>query len=160
MLDELDLTEVTVIGNSLGGWIAAELALAGSPRISGVVMVDAVGIEVPGHPMAGNRAALAVYSGTEMADPSLCRVRVAARHRLPAPAGDSGPARAGYRGLRPLATRPQLQRDVGVRTLQLRCLGDRAGQRLSGVGGRDNLVDDTDVDGTLEAAGCGLVFGR
>jgi pimeloyl-ACP methyl ester carboxylesterase/mannose-6-phosphate isomerase-like protein (cupin superfamily) len=51
LLDELDLTEVTVIGNSLGGWIAAELALTGSSRISGIVLVDAVGIEVPGHPV-------------------------------------------------------------------------------------------------------------
>src|SRR4051794_9587476 len=30
LLDELDLTGVTVVGNSIGGWIAAELALLGS----------------------------------------------------------------------------------------------------------------------------------
>jgi pimeloyl-ACP methyl ester carboxylesterase len=52
MLDQLDLTAVTVIGNSMGGWIAAEMALAGSARIAGAVLVDAVGIEVPGHPVA------------------------------------------------------------------------------------------------------------
>ncbi|HYS37316.1 MAG TPA: alpha/beta hydrolase [Pseudonocardiaceae bacterium] len=52
LLDELDLTDVIVVGNSIGGWIAAEMALAGSARISGVVLVDAVGIEVPGHPVA------------------------------------------------------------------------------------------------------------
>jgi pimeloyl-ACP methyl ester carboxylesterase len=52
LLDQLDLTDVTVIGNSIGGWISAEMALAGSPRISGVVIVDGVGIEVPGHPVA------------------------------------------------------------------------------------------------------------
>ena len=52
MLDELDLTGVTVIGNSVGGWIAAEMALTASPRIGSVVLVDAVGIEVPGHPVA------------------------------------------------------------------------------------------------------------
>jgi pimeloyl-ACP methyl ester carboxylesterase len=52
LLDELDLTDVTVIGNSIGGWIAAELALLGSKRISGLVLVDAAGIEVPGHPVA------------------------------------------------------------------------------------------------------------
>lgn len=51
LLDELDLTDVTVIGNSIGGWITAELALLGSPRVSSVVLVDAVGIEVPGHPL-------------------------------------------------------------------------------------------------------------
>ncbi len=52
LLDELDLRDVTVVGNSIGGWIAAELAVLGSDRISGYVLVDAVGIEVPGHPVA------------------------------------------------------------------------------------------------------------
>src|SRR5215471_18709844 len=51
LLDRLGLDGVTVIGNSIGGWIAAELALLGSPRISGVALVDAVGIEVEGHPV-------------------------------------------------------------------------------------------------------------
>ncbi len=52
LLDQLDLTDVTVIGNSIGGWITAEIALLKSPRVSGIVLIDAVGIEVPGHPVA------------------------------------------------------------------------------------------------------------
>jgi pimeloyl-ACP methyl ester carboxylesterase len=52
LIEDLDLSDVTVIGNSIGGWIAAEMALLESPRISGVILVDAVGIEVPGHPVA------------------------------------------------------------------------------------------------------------
>jgi pimeloyl-ACP methyl ester carboxylesterase len=52
LLDDLDLLDVTVIGNSVGGWIAAEMALLHSPRISGIVILDAVGIEVEGHPVA------------------------------------------------------------------------------------------------------------
>jgi pimeloyl-ACP methyl ester carboxylesterase len=52
LLDQLDLRGVTVVGNSIGGWIAAELALLGSPRVSGIVLVDAVGIVVEGHPIA------------------------------------------------------------------------------------------------------------
>ncbi len=97
-----------MVGNSIGGWIAAEMAVLGSPRISGLVLVDAVGIEVPGHPVAdffsltmdqvfqlsfhnpdpyridpttlppaaqaiaaGNRAALAIYAGRSMSDPTL-----------------------------------------------------------------------------------------
>jgi pimeloyl-ACP methyl ester carboxylesterase len=51
LLAELDLDGVTVVGNSIGGWIAAELALTGSSRLAGLVIVDAVGIEVPGHPV-------------------------------------------------------------------------------------------------------------
>src|SRR5882762_873498 len=52
LLGELGLREVTVIGNSIGGWIAAEMALLDTSRISSFVLVDAVGIEVPGHPIA------------------------------------------------------------------------------------------------------------
>jgi pimeloyl-ACP methyl ester carboxylesterase/quercetin dioxygenase-like cupin family protein len=51
LLDELDLADVIVVGNSMGGWIAAEMALRGSTRIGGIVLVDAVGVEVPGHPV-------------------------------------------------------------------------------------------------------------
>jgi pimeloyl-ACP methyl ester carboxylesterase len=52
LLDQLDLQDITVIGNSIGGWITAEIALLKSPRVSGIVLIDAVGIEVPGHPVA------------------------------------------------------------------------------------------------------------
>jgi pimeloyl-ACP methyl ester carboxylesterase len=52
MLDDLGLTGVTVIGNSIGGWIAAEIALLGSSRVRGVVLVGAAGLEIPGHPIA------------------------------------------------------------------------------------------------------------
>lgn len=47
----LGLHDVTVVGNSVGGWIAAELALLSSPRLGRLVLVDAVGIEVEGHPV-------------------------------------------------------------------------------------------------------------
>jgi pimeloyl-ACP methyl ester carboxylesterase len=52
LADELDLTDVTVIGNSVGGWIAAEMAVLNSPRITGVLLVDAVGIDAPEFPVA------------------------------------------------------------------------------------------------------------
>ncbi|SDX55773.1 Pimeloyl-ACP methyl ester carboxylesterase [Amycolatopsis xylanica] len=51
LLDERDLREVAVIGNSIGGWIAAELALR-SPRVGNLVLVNAVGIVVDGEPIA------------------------------------------------------------------------------------------------------------
>ena len=52
LLDELGLAGVTVIGNSIGGWIAAEMAIHASPRVSGAVLVDAGGLEVEDHPGA------------------------------------------------------------------------------------------------------------
>ena len=51
LLEALDLRDVTVVGNSIGGWISAEMAVLGSGRVSSYVLVDAVGIEVPGHPL-------------------------------------------------------------------------------------------------------------
>jgi pimeloyl-ACP methyl ester carboxylesterase len=52
MLDDLRLTGVTIIGNSVGGWIAAEIALLGSPQINGLVLIDAAGLEIADHPIA------------------------------------------------------------------------------------------------------------
>lgn len=108
LLDELDLTDVTVVGNSIGGWIAAELTLIANDRVDKLVMVNAVGLESAEHPAAdffsltldqvidisfadpdahridpstltekqqaiaaANRAALRIYGGRSMADPSL-----------------------------------------------------------------------------------------
>ncbi len=108
LVEELELTDVTVVGNSIGGWIAAEMALLPGDRIGHVVIVDGAGLQVDSDPivdffsltpdqitdlsyynpdafridpsslppqalatMAGNRAALEVYAGTEMADPTL-----------------------------------------------------------------------------------------
>jgi pimeloyl-ACP methyl ester carboxylesterase len=51
LIQRLDLGPTTVIGNSIGGWIAAELALLAPNLLDKLVLVDAVGIEVPGHPV-------------------------------------------------------------------------------------------------------------
>jgi pimeloyl-ACP methyl ester carboxylesterase len=51
LLDSIGASDVTVVGNSVGGWIAAELALLAAPRLAGVVLVGATGIDVPGHPI-------------------------------------------------------------------------------------------------------------
>jgi pimeloyl-ACP methyl ester carboxylesterase len=51
-LAELSLEDVTVIGNSVGGWIAAELGLLAPARLRRVVLVDAVGLDVVDHPVA------------------------------------------------------------------------------------------------------------
>ncbi|MGD0678259.1 MAG: alpha/beta hydrolase [Polyangiaceae bacterium] len=50
LVDKLGLDGASVMGHSIGGWIAAELALLAGARISSLVLVDAVGIEVPDHP--------------------------------------------------------------------------------------------------------------
>ncbi|MBM6398814.1 alpha/beta fold hydrolase [Phycicoccus sonneratiae] len=52
LLEDLDLRDVTVVGSSVGGWIASEMAVRdGAHRIRALVLLDAVGIEVPGEPV-------------------------------------------------------------------------------------------------------------
>lgn len=52
LLARLDLHDVLVIGSSLGGWVASTLALRDTTRLSGLVLIDAAGIQVDGHPVA------------------------------------------------------------------------------------------------------------
>jgi pimeloyl-ACP methyl ester carboxylesterase len=50
LLDQLDLKDVTLIGSSVGGWIAAELALLAGPRLGRLVLIDSGGIALDGYP--------------------------------------------------------------------------------------------------------------
>ncbi|MGW2566923.1 alpha/beta fold hydrolase [Streptomyces sp. NPDC001537] len=53
LLQDRDLDDVLVLGSSLGGWIAAEMAVRDSGRrISGLVLIDAVGVYVESEPIA------------------------------------------------------------------------------------------------------------
>jgi pimeloyl-ACP methyl ester carboxylesterase len=52
LLRELDLDDVLVVGSSLGGWIGAEMAVRdGGTRIGRLILIDSVGVEVPGRPI-------------------------------------------------------------------------------------------------------------
>jgi pimeloyl-ACP methyl ester carboxylesterase len=46
LLDQLDLEDVTVVGVSFGAWIAAEIAVKSTARLSRLVMANAVGVKV------------------------------------------------------------------------------------------------------------------
>lgn len=46
LLDALDLSGVHLVGASLGGWIAADLAHRGSPRLATLTLVGAAGLRV------------------------------------------------------------------------------------------------------------------
>ncbi len=52
LLERRGLTDVLVVGSSMGGWIGAELALRVPGRLRGLVLVNAVGIVVEGEPVA------------------------------------------------------------------------------------------------------------
>lgn len=46
LLDQLDLRDLTVVGVALGAWLAAEIAVKSTARLSRLVMANAVGIKV------------------------------------------------------------------------------------------------------------------
>ena len=48
LIDELDLQDAIMMGFSMGGWTAAELAVLSTTRISKLILVDAVGVKVGG----------------------------------------------------------------------------------------------------------------
>ncbi len=52
LLEQRDLRDVLVVGSSIGGWIASETAVREHERISGTVLLNAVGINVEGIELA------------------------------------------------------------------------------------------------------------
>src|ERR1700729_1250872 len=52
LLEQGKLHDVLVVGSSVGGWIASEMAVREHERISGTVLIDAVGINVEGIELA------------------------------------------------------------------------------------------------------------
>lgn len=51
LLERLDLRNVHLVGTSLGGWLAAEMAIRNTTRIRSLVLVCAVGILADGKPI-------------------------------------------------------------------------------------------------------------
>jgi len=85
LVEHLDLADVTLVGNSFGGWLAAEIALLGNPRIGRVVIVDGIGLAVPGHAPADVRGLTpAQLAALSFHDPS--------KAPTPPSAGGTGPS--------------------------------------------------------------------
>jgi pimeloyl-ACP methyl ester carboxylesterase len=51
-LDALDIGQVVVAGHSIGGWVALYLATEHPERVSKLILVDVMGLDVPGAPMS------------------------------------------------------------------------------------------------------------
>jgi len=52
LLGDLDLGDVLIVVSSLGGWIAVAMALQdGGKRVGRLVLIDSVGVEIPGQPI-------------------------------------------------------------------------------------------------------------
>ena len=51
-LDQMDLNGVHLVGNSLGGWLAMEIAVRNSSRLKSLTLVGTAGIRIAGKPIA------------------------------------------------------------------------------------------------------------
>jgi pimeloyl-ACP methyl ester carboxylesterase len=52
VLDRLGLSRPHVVGGSLGGWVAAELAVAAPHAVGSLVLLSPIGLRLPEHPVA------------------------------------------------------------------------------------------------------------
>lgn len=46
LIDKLDLRDVTLVGASFGGWVAAEMAVRDCSKLSRLVLIDALGVKL------------------------------------------------------------------------------------------------------------------
>jgi pimeloyl-ACP methyl ester carboxylesterase len=80
LLEQEKLNDVTVIGHSMGGWIAAEIAVKTTARIARLVLIDAVGVRFGGPTdveiadlfamLPADRAKIAYHDPKYIMDPS------------------------------------------------------------------------------------------
>lgn len=80
-LDQLDLTDADLVGHSLGGWIAAELAARNTRRLASLTLVCSAGIHVKGVPQVDTfllndeQQIRAMYHDQKFADETLKRLQ-------------------------------------------------------------------------------------
>lgn len=48
LMDALDIGQATIVGFSMGGWIAAEMAVRNPERVGKLVLIDSAGLQIPG----------------------------------------------------------------------------------------------------------------
>ncbi len=48
LIERLALDDVTLVGSSFGGWVAMELAVRSTTKLSGLVLIDALGVKFGG----------------------------------------------------------------------------------------------------------------
>jgi pimeloyl-ACP methyl ester carboxylesterase len=72
LLDVLEIGSFTLVGHSMGGWIAATLAISQGSRISELVLAAPWGLNVPEHPTVDSFSIPdAEFAGYLTADPSV-----------------------------------------------------------------------------------------
>jgi pimeloyl-ACP methyl ester carboxylesterase len=152
LCDELDLGEVVLVGNSMGGFVAAETAIQFPQRVERLVLVSAAGITtsdvVRGPLMAASRVfAMVATRAAVMSDRLVVRPRLRVPmfaqiirypQRIPADLLHEITYSSGRKGFVP-ALRAILTYDVRDRLPEIRC------PTLIIWGGDDMLVPDRDA---------------
>ncbi len=52
LFDELKLDDIHIVGHSMGGWLAQEIAIRSQARIKSITLIASVGIRIKGDPVA------------------------------------------------------------------------------------------------------------
>lgn len=79
LIDALDLHDIHLVGLSLGGWVAAELAVRNASRLRSLTLMNAPGIEVPDvarldpSTLSDEAAVRATYFDEKFADAAVAR---------------------------------------------------------------------------------------
>jgi len=79
LIEALDLRAIHLVGLSLGGWVAAELAVRNASRLASLTLMDAPGIDVPGvarldlATLSAEAAVRANYFDQDFADRAVAR---------------------------------------------------------------------------------------
>lgn len=68
LLEELDLHEVVLVGTSFGGWIAMEMAVRSTERISKLILIDSFGIRMSKDPTVRDIQDIYTMSQEEVAE--------------------------------------------------------------------------------------------
>ena len=87
LLDQLDLRDVILVGVSFGAWLAAEIAVKSTARLSRLVMANAVGIKV-GDRETRDIADIFALTDKEYLDIAYCDPAVGARDYKALPDGE------------------------------------------------------------------------
>lgn len=120
-LDQLGIDRAHVLGHSVGGWLAAELAVAHSHRLRKLVLVNAIGLHVDGIDQPDLFALSPAESGVYLAyDKDAARAYVAATTPERAAVRDKGRSALARLGSNPYLHNPKLRsrlRRVRVPTL-------------------------------------------
>ena len=122
LLDRLGVDEIVVVGSSVGGWIGSEMALQAAGRVKGLVLINATGIAVEGHPLVDVR---------QLAPPELMRLA----HHDPAKIQAASPAPSErQQAIRAANAAALAAYDGGMNGQDPNLAGATGGRRRAGAG--------------------------